>query len=122
MPHYRLTREELAALTAYIRTLGTLSDPGIHEDSLRIGVILPEGDRDGEQMHRVVTGEIERVNRAGGLFRRRLVVVSLRAASNSGPEAWREAIRAADLFALVAVPARGGERALAVLVESLQLP
>jgi cytochrome c553 len=41
MPHYSMPEEDLAALVAYLKRLGTELDPGISESAIRIGTILP---------------------------------------------------------------------------------
>ncbi len=39
MPRYQLSRDDAAALVAYLRTLGTRRDPGIDDDAITIGVL-----------------------------------------------------------------------------------
>lgn len=122
MPRYRLTIAERDALIAYIRVLGSLLKPGVHRDSLRLGLILPHGDGEAVTVREVARQLLDRVNRNGGLFRRRLVVVELEVASDEDPEAWRDRIRQADLFTLISVPARGREHEVAKLAANLEIP
>ena len=39
MPRYQLTRDDARALIAFMKTLGTRSDPGVAEDAITIGVL-----------------------------------------------------------------------------------
>lgn len=41
MPRYRMTNEAAEALVAYLKVLGSESDPGVDETRVRLGVILP---------------------------------------------------------------------------------
>jgi mono/diheme cytochrome c family protein len=50
MPNYRMTREQMADLIAYLKQLGNESDtePGVDDETIRLGAVLPlSGTRAG---------------------------------------------------------------------------
>jgi hypothetical protein len=75
MPRFRLTPADAADLVAYLRELGSSSDPGISADVLSIGVILPPRDREAaiqDAIRAALGAYAEQLNRAGGIFGRRI--------------------------------------------------
>jgi mono/diheme cytochrome c family protein len=42
MPRYRMSRDDMRDLLAYLRLLGEEKDPGLDDDAITIGVVLPE--------------------------------------------------------------------------------
>lgn len=73
MPRYQLTRDDAEALVAFLRRLGTLRDPGIADDALTIGVLLPPAPR-SEAVRAAVESWAQDVNARGGIYARRLEV------------------------------------------------
>jgi mono/diheme cytochrome c family protein len=69
MPRYTLTLADASDLVAYLKVVGRLSDPGLTETSVRIGVILPPG-KDGTVMREALSRHFAQVNRLGGIFGR----------------------------------------------------
>jgi mono/diheme cytochrome c family protein len=69
MPRYTLTLADASDLVAYLKVVGRLSDPGLTETSVRIGVILPPGN-DGTVMREALSRHFAQVNRLGGVFGR----------------------------------------------------
>ena len=77
MPQYRLSLEDNADLIAYIRHLERDHDPGVADDLIRIGVILPphaESTGLGEAIRAVLEGQVKAINERGGVYHRRLVL------------------------------------------------
>jgi hypothetical protein len=73
MPRYQLTSGDAEDLVAFLRRLGTLRDPGISDDALTVGVLLPSG-RSPEVLRAAVDAWAGDVNARGGLYARRLEV------------------------------------------------
>jgi hypothetical protein len=69
MPRYTLTLTDASDLVAYLKVVGRLSDPGLTETSVRIGVILPPGN-DGTVMREALSRHFAQVNRQGGIYGR----------------------------------------------------
>lgn len=75
MPRYRMSLEDMEDLVAYLRQLGTGSDPGVTDTAVRVGVPLPPSgplSGMGEAVRAAVTARFEALNRDGGLYGRKL--------------------------------------------------
>jgi len=88
MPRFRLTLRDGADLLAYMRELGTTADPGVTAQAITLGVVLRrQGLREG--LHDAVRHALETysddVNRAGGVFGRRIAFAFIDSAAAPGP-------------------------------------
>jgi ABC-type branched-subunit amino acid transport system substrate-binding protein len=106
MPVYEIADKDLEDLIAYLKRVGRIFDPGISEDAIRIGTIVPSEGPLGEigaAIRDVVEAHFESVNRAGGIYGRRLelVVYELPALGVSTTEAIEEWLGSEQPFALV---------------------
>lgn len=75
MPQYDMSEGDLADLVAYMKRLETDLDPGLEDDVIRIGSILPLHGRLaslGKAMQATLNGYFEELNAQGGLFGRKL--------------------------------------------------
>jgi hypothetical protein len=66
MPRFEMSLADAADLTAYIRRLGDLADPGVSDTAIRIGAVLPPADQ------AVWSRFADRVNSGGGIYGRRI--------------------------------------------------
>jgi mono/diheme cytochrome c family protein len=86
MPRFRLTPGDGADLVAYIRELGATADPGITAQAITLGVVLPRPEPTAE-LHDAVRTALEtyrdELNRAGGLFGRRIAFAFIDSAAAS---------------------------------------
>jgi ABC-type branched-subunit amino acid transport system substrate-binding protein len=106
MPRYDLSLLDANDLIAYIRKLGTLADPGVSDDSIRLGVVLTvaSGDPDSAKVVRTaLEGFFTNVNDGGGVFGRRIDVEFLQPVANieSHAPAVRDFIEQQHLFAVL---------------------
>jgi ABC-type branched-subunit amino acid transport system substrate-binding protein len=122
MPRYRMPREDLGDLVAFMKRLGRDKDPGLTDTTIRLGTFVPRtgpGAEVGEAMRAVLAAEIDRINERGGIFNRRLelrVLPPPDAADVAGRGLGHE-----DVFALVGGlggPGAGGP----ALAESQEIP
>ncbi|WP_373048082.1 c-type cytochrome [Vulgatibacter sp.] len=74
MPRYRLEGAAIDALHAYLQRLATDVDPGVEADRIHVGTVLPAG-RAGKAVLQALETAVAEVNAAGGIYRRRLVLV-----------------------------------------------
>jgi ABC-type branched-subunit amino acid transport system substrate-binding protein len=124
MPRYRMSAADMADLLAYLARLGAEPVPGVSDAVLRIGTVLPEG-RAGAAVEALLAAHFAEVNRAGGLYGRKL---ELAAVTPRGTAAERRAALSGLLagegavFALVAPFLGGGNAELAPLLEERQVP
>ncbi|MFZ6765668.1 ABC transporter substrate-binding protein [Undibacterium sp. Di26W] len=77
MPRFDLSAMETTDLLAYLKNL-TPADEGVGDDIIRIGIALPTDPklaRRAQSDQKLLNAWVENVNRKGGVFRRRLVLV-----------------------------------------------
>jgi len=126
MPRYALSEPELAALIAYLKRLEFDLDPGIGDEVLRIGTVLPRQGpwaELGQALETMLRRQLDVLNAGGGLHGRRLELI-VTALPERLPEA-RERVRQlmnADLFALVSPLAPGVEAELRDAAEAAGVP
>lgn len=80
MPRYRLSATEASDVIAYLQEVGRPVDEGVTDTTVRIGFGLPADAAlaaTAEQDRSLLTAWLERVNRQGGVFRRRLELVTV---------------------------------------------
>lgn len=127
MPIYLLSKQDMADLIAYMKLLGSLSDPGVSPAAIRIGTLLPSSGRlaeAGAAMRAAVEAYFGEVNERGGLYGRRLEL----AAAEYGEErfapvaAAQKLIEEGEVFALAAGVVAGAEGEIAALVEAEGVP
>jgi hypothetical protein len=104
MPRFQMTRSQLGALLAYLRILNTDEDveAGVTESSVRFGAALPlsgDGRRVGTSIRSRIERVFARVNQAGGVYGRRLELVTVDA--SLGPETMSRLV-SQEPFALIA--------------------
>ncbi len=117
MPRFRLTREDAAALAAYIHRLGEERDPGLGPGVVRLGTLLPAAGplaELGRAAEAVLRARFAEVNAEGGVYGR---VLKLRAAPSLA-----ELAADGPVFALVAPLTPGAEEELAAAARERGLP
>lgn len=76
MPQYNMSREDLDNLIEYIKILGTDRDIGLTDNSIKIGIALPEKDMlsndKNEAVKKVVTAYCAAINSKGGVYNRKI--------------------------------------------------
>ncbi len=75
MPQFRMSLRDMEDLVAYIRQLGTKSDPGVTDTALRVGVVLPPAgplSGMGKAVRAALTARFEALNKEGGIYGRRV--------------------------------------------------
>ncbi|HYI12331.1 MAG TPA: c-type cytochrome [Thermoanaerobaculia bacterium] len=104
MPRYRLTMRHADDLVAYLKRIGTDTDPGLTDDSIALGMLLPQ-TAEGNSLREALTSHFERVNAMGGIFGRKV-----RLTENEEP------------FAFVAAHISGREREIGAMVAEKRIP
>jgi len=116
MPRYRMSLTQIDDLIAYLQKLPQDSDPGLADDSVRIGVVLPEGTR-AANARSLVTNYLARLNDSGGIFGRK---VEVRFAAS--PRSLQTFIDTEQPFAIAASSLIGYEEDFESVVDRNQLP
>jgi len=126
MPRYRLTLADASDLIAYLRVMGSTSEPGITDSSIRIGAILPANGGTGiaDAIRAALTASFEQINQNGGIYSRRIDVrfVSL---SPSGERAKAELATFLDreqVFALSSSFIAGAEPVVTSVLKQREIP
>jgi ABC-type branched-subunit amino acid transport system substrate-binding protein len=116
MPRYRMSLSQIDDLIAYLEKLPSDSDPGLTGDTIRIGIVIPE---DGHAAGARTLDEryVERINRAGGIFGRR---IELRFVPST--KSLQSFIDDEQPFAIAASSLIGNEDEFESVVERNQLP
>ena len=123
MPRYRMSLEDMEALVAYLQKLGQDRDPGLTEDTLRIGTLLSAGSL-GETVERVLAAYFADVNERGGVYGRKLELVPFRLPADPAERAAAAAdfLDREPVFALTGAVVAGADEALTELTRERELP
>ncbi|MEY2689789.1 MAG: hypothetical protein RL375_3988 [Pseudomonadota bacterium] len=127
MPRYEMSARDFSALVAYLRKLEFQRDPGVGEQVLRIGTLLPAGGRQGElatELRTLWTAWFARINERGGIHGRRLelVVEPLPVDVDQARAGVRRWLQGADVLAVLAPLSSGIETALADAAQTQRVP
>ena len=127
MPRYALTRADADDLIAYLKVLASDHDPGVADDSIRIGTLLPS-EKSFAGLATVVRSALQAVfdgiNRAGGIYGRRLelVVGELPEQESEAGAAYSRFIESQNVFALVSSFLAGAEDQAMKVIASQNIP
>jgi len=127
MPRYQMSLSDMASLLKYLRILGTEIEPGVGDSEVRIGVLLPPGERLSE-MRAAIRETLEAfaadTNQKGGLFGRRIVLVLQESEERGEQRAAGIAsfVDQQNLFALISSFLNGAEQRIAALIAERQIP
>ena len=86
MPRYVMSREDLTDLVAYLQLLGKERDPGISDNKIVIGTLVPASGAlaaMGQAITAVTNAVFEEFNSQGGIFGRRLELQVIETAENA---------------------------------------
>lgn len=127
MPRYQMSGEDLANLVAYLKRLGKDRDPGLYEESINIGTILPvRSDLAGigQAIKAVTTAYFAEVNAQGGIYNRKieLKVVEMGDAPQATSENVRRLIQDEKVFAMTGAFIAGADKEIAALMSELDVP
>jgi ABC-type branched-subunit amino acid transport system substrate-binding protein len=127
MPRFVLSSADQLSLAAYLKRLEDDRDPGLENDWLRLGTLLPGSGplaEPGRTVAAVLRDSIERINAAGGIHGRHLQLRILDPGPDqaSAEQALHQLIDDEQVFALVAplVPALNSR--LPALLEAAEVP
>ena len=106
MPFYAISDADLDDLVAYLRLVGTLTDPGLTATSIRIGTVIPADGPlapAGGAIRQVLEAYFAEANRTGGIYGRRLelAVHAVPEEDATVPEAMDAWLAEAQPFALL---------------------
>jgi ABC-type branched-subunit amino acid transport system substrate-binding protein len=127
MPRFRLSLQDMADLTAYIKRLGTGSDPGLSDTAVRIGLVLPPPGPMapmGKAVQAALAARLAEWNEKGGIYGRKIELVPFEPPSET--DARRTAVAGflakGDTFANLGAFLLGDDTALAELFGKAEAP
>lgn len=127
MPRFKMSKEDLADLIAYVKRIEDDRDPGITDTAVRVGTVLPLKGALAEQgaaMRDVLTAFFDDVNNKGGIYNRR---VELQLAESEGSaaqtaEVAHKLVSEGQVFAFVGGLSAGADKELASLAQENEVP
>jgi len=127
MPRYTLSQRDLSALIAYMKRMETELDPGLSENRIRLGTLLPTQGRMadlGKAVHGAMQAYFDAVNAGGGIYGRQVELVNAEY-SEDGELTLANAermIKQDDVFALVNPFTVRVEKGMTALSERERIP
>ncbi len=127
MPRFRLSLQDMADLTAYIKRLGTASDPGVTGTAVRIGLVLPPPGpltAMGKAVQEALAARFAEWNGKGGIYGRKLDLVPFEPPADltARRTAVADFLARSDTFAHLGAFLLGDDSALATLFEKSEMP
>ena len=125
MPRYHLSHQQAADLVAYLKELDQEHDPGVTDDAIVLGVVLPpESSRGGmsRAVRETLTAAFDALNREGGVYGRKLLCRFASAPIENGAAAFEAFIEREQPFALIESYIAGDEREIATMIERRRIP
>lgn len=127
MPRYRLSREDMSDLIAYIKRVGNDKDPGLTDDTITLGTFVPASGplaEMGEAIRAVLSAYFADINEQGGVYNRK---IELRVAQcgQTVVETRNEVDRFVDeeqIFAMVGAFTAGADQEIASLLAEKEVP
>ena len=127
MPRYVLGRNDLAALTAYLKRIEADPPAGVAAGRLRLGVVLPlAGPQEpaGRDLLALLSTYVEELNGRGGIYNRRLELVIAEAAADRRQTLAnvRRLISVTPVLAVIAALVPAHEAAVAETLDRSDVP
>ena len=125
MPTYRMPRQDMADLIAYLKRIETDSDPGITENSIVIGTLLPDQGPLAEvsqSMRDVLQAYFAEVNSRGGIYSRKIELRALPGEGSSAAGNMKHLIDDEQVFAVVSGLTAGADDRIAALSQEAEVP
>ncbi|MGB3096719.1 MAG: ABC transporter substrate-binding protein [Candidatus Deferrimicrobiaceae bacterium] len=107
-PRYEMEREDLDDLVAYMKIMDREPVPGVTDNEVRVGILLPENGplaEAGGEVRSLLTGYFAEVNARGGLYGRSLVLAPVPydpSRGNGALLAAQAAVDSEDIFCFLA--------------------
>ena len=127
MPRFKLSAADMSDLIAYVKRLESDLDPGLTDNSIKIGLVLPTSGNladAGAAMKDVFTAYFDNVNSNGGIFNRKIDLQFADAGAGGPATAGVVQTFAAkeQIFAFVGGLSAGADAQIATLARSEEIP
>ena len=125
MPTYRMTQEDMANLIAYLKRIETDTDPGLTENTIVLGTVLPEKTALhglAQSMNDVLQAYFAEINSRGGIYNRKIELRVMYGDSKATVVNAKRLIDDDQVFAMVSGLTAGAEDAVATLTQEKEVP
>ena len=125
MPAYRMPQQDMADLIAYLKRIDTDLDPGVSDDKIVIGTLLPEKTALtglAQSMEDVLQAYFAEVNSRGGIFNRKIELRVLNGNAGATVTNMKQLIDDTRVFAIVSGLTAGAENGVATLSRDREVP
>ena len=127
MPRYQMSGADMADLVAYLKRLGKDRDPGISENKIVIGTIVPTKgtlSEMGQAIKAVTIAFLEEVNGQGGIYNRRLELRFVETGDTPADTRLRAErfLQDEQVFAMTGAFTAGADKELFALMEQREVP
>lgn len=127
MPRYNLSPKDMADLIAYLKRIETDLDPGLTDNSLSVGLVVPSQGAladVGAAMKDVFSAYFDDVNSRGGIFSRKIQMRIADAGEGGAATATtaQEFIRKEQIFAFVGGLSAGADAQIAGFARQEEIP
>ncbi|HJQ31075.1 MAG TPA: ABC transporter substrate-binding protein, partial [Pyrinomonadaceae bacterium] len=127
MPRFRMSADDVADLLAYLKAIEHDRDPGLSEDAIKVGTLVPSKGslaETGAAMRDVLAAFFAELNAKGGVYNRKveLRVGDTQGDAASAASAARRLVADEQTFALVGGLSAGADKELAALTRELEVP
>lgn len=125
MPAYRMPQQEMSDLIAYLKRIDTDLDPGVSDDKIVIGTLLPDKTALtglGQAMEDVLQAYFGEINSRGGIFNRKIELRVLNGDAGATVTNMKHLIDDQQVFAIVSGLTAGAEDGVSALSREREVP
>ena len=125
MPTYRVPQEDMANLIAYLKRIETDSDPGVNDNTIVLGTVLPENTALtglAQSMGDVLQAYFAEINNNGGIYNRKIELRVEYGDPKATVSNVKHLIDDDQVFAMVSGLTAGAEDGVAALTQEKEVP
>lgn len=125
MPTYRMPQEDMANLIAYLKRIESDTDPGLTDNTIVVGTVLPEKSAMtglAQSIGDVLQAYFAEVNSRGGIYNRKIELRVMNGDAKVTVPNLKRLIDDEQVFAVVGGLAAGAEDGIAALTQEKEVP
>ena len=125
MPTYRMPQEDMANLIAYLKRIETDTDPGLTDNTIVLGTVLPEKTSLhglAQSMGGVLQAYFAEINSRGGIYNRKIELRLVYGDSKATVTNAKRLLDQDEVFAMVSGLTAGAEDGIAALTQEKEVP
>ena len=125
MPAYRMPQEDMANLIAYLKRIDTDTDPGLTDNTIVLGTVLPENAAMtglAQSIRDVLQAYFAEINGHGGIYNRKIELRVMQGDAKVTVANVKRLIDDDQVFAIVSGLTAGAEDGVAALTQEKEVP